>query len=75
MKELNNKGLIILGQNIRRIRNSKHITLEDLSFDSYISRNYLSDVERGKRNISFINIYKISIALGVNIKELFDGIE
>lgn len=73
MKESNN-NLKILGQNIRNIRKNKGLSIEQLSFECQLSRNYISDVERGKRNISFINLNKISKALNVNIKELLDNI-
>ena len=73
MKESNN-NLKILGQNIRNIRKNKGLSIEQLSFECQLSRNCISDVERGKRNISFINLNKISKALDVNIKELLDNI-
>lgn len=74
MKE-SNDNLIKLGNNIRNIRLNKKMSIEDLSFEAEMSRNYISDVERGKRNISFINLTKLAKALEVNIKQLFDNIE
>ncbi len=37
-----------------------------------IHRTYLSEVERGIRNISIVNVYKISQMLQIDIMDLFD---
>jgi len=37
-----------------------------------LDRTYIASVECGKRNISIVNIEKISNALGVSLKELFE---
>ncbi|WP_434512850.1 helix-turn-helix domain-containing protein [Desulfitobacterium sp. AusDCA] len=39
---------------------------------SNLHRTYISDIERGTRNVSLDNIYKISMALNVTPKDLFD---
>lgn len=67
MKELRLK----IGKKIRGIRLKKSMSQEDLAFEADLHRTYISDVERGTRNISIENIGKIAKALRVNIKELF----
>ena len=52
-----------------RLRN---ISQEELSFRCGLSKNYISDVERGTRNISLQAIEKLAKGLQVSIKELFD---
>ncbi|WP_235895398.1 helix-turn-helix domain-containing protein [Yersinia rochesterensis] len=42
-----------------------------MALNAGLDRTYISGVERGKRNVSIVNIHKISIALGIEIKELF----
>lgn len=64
--------LIKVGCNIRRIRIDKKISQEELSFRSGASRNYISDTERGTRNISIQNLEKLSKGLEVDIKDFFD---
>ena len=60
----------LLGNKIRLIRIQKKISQEELAFDSNLHRTYISDVERGRRNISIKNIEKIAKALKVSIKRL-----
>jgi transcriptional regulator with XRE-family HTH domain len=60
------------GFRIRHIRSTKGITQEKLAELSGLSRQYLGDVERGTRNISLVNIQKISNALEITISKLLD---
>lgn len=59
------------GKKLQQIRKSKNISQEELAFISNIDRTYISGVERGKRNISIVNINKIAIALDVDITVFF----
>jgi len=61
----------VFGENLRRIRMEKNISQENLAFLSGLDRTYVSGIERGKRNVSLVNINKIALALNVEIKELF----
>ena len=60
----------LLGLKIREIRRKKKMSQEELSFESELHRTYISDIERGTRNVSIKNIEKIAKALKVSIKEL-----
>lgn len=60
------------GQKIKEKRLKIKISQEELAFRVGLHRTYVSDVERGNRNISLINIGKIAKGLGVSVKELFD---
>lgn len=59
-----------VGNNIRNERKKKGISQEKLGFLAHLDRTYISSVERGERNISIINLYKISTALKVNVEFL-----
>ena len=61
----------ILGQNMRNLRAKENITQEELSFRSGLHRNYISDTERGTRNISLKAVEKIAKGLNVELTELF----
>ena len=61
----------VFGENLRRIRMEKNISQENLAILSGMDRTYVSGIERGKRNVSLVNINKIALALNVEIKELF----
>lgn len=51
------------------------LTQEVLADKARIHRTYLSDVERGTRNLSLINIERLAAALSLSISELFQRIE
>ena len=50
-------------------------TQEDLAGKAGIHRTYLSDIERGSRNVSLLNIEKLAAALSTTISELFALVE
>lgn len=62
---------ILFGLRIKELRLKAHISQEELSFCCGLSKNYISDVERGTRNISLKAISKLAYGLHVEIKDLF----
>lgn len=67
--------LLTFGKNLKAIRSSKNLSQEKLALLADLDRTYISSVERGKRNVSLINICKIAKALQVNVKELMICVE
>ena len=63
--------LVKLGKAIKSARASKGLSQEDLALASGIDRSYLGGVERGEHNIALVNLEKISIALGIPLRDLF----
>lgn len=61
-----------LGINIRKIRQQKKMTQEDLSLESTISRSHIAMIEVGKRDITISALFKISRALNSNMQQIFD---
>lgn len=59
------------GKNVKKFRIQKQLTQEALSDISGLSRNYISDVELGKRSISLKNIQVLALSLDVKIGQLF----
>lgn len=59
------------GKRVRELRKQKEFSQEALALACELDRSYIGGVERGERNISLVNIYKIAEALGVAVKELF----
>ena len=47
---------IRFGQRVKEIRLKQNISQEELAFRCGLSKNYISDVERGTRNISLKSI-------------------
>jgi len=60
---------IRFGQRVKEIRLKQNISQEELAFRCGLSKNYISDVERGTRNISLKSIEKIAEGFRINIKE------
>lgn len=58
------------GEKLKEIRTQKGLSQEKLAFKSGLHRTYISDIERGARNLSLQNIEKISKALGILNSEL-----
>jgi hypothetical protein len=64
-----------LGKRIVFLRSEKDWSQLTLSLEANINRNYLSDLERGRRNPTLKVLEKIAFALGVDLATLFKGIK
>lgn len=60
----------VVGLNVARIRQDKDMTQEQLAELSGFSQQYLSDLERGKRNPTIITLFELAEALGAPLGEL-----
>jgi transcriptional regulator with XRE-family HTH domain len=56
-------------------RESLGLTQEEFAERAGIHRTYLSDIERGTRNVSLVNIERVALALSISISELFSQAE
>ena len=61
-----------LGLRIKVLREIANMSQKDLAYSADLDRSYIASVESGKRNVSIVNIEKISSALGVTVKEFFN---
>jgi transcriptional regulator with XRE-family HTH domain len=64
--------LIQFGKQVRMLRQKQNISQEKLALIADLDRTYISGIERGKRNISLLNISKIADALHIELTTLFD---
>ena len=62
----------LVGKRIRQLRKTMRLSQEALANECELDRTYIASVENGKRNISIINLEKISKALNVSLSEFFD---
>jgi transcriptional regulator with XRE-family HTH domain len=67
VKELtvHDRLVVALGQVLQEHRNQLHLSQSQLAETSQFHRSYISDVERGYRNISLKNLSKLALALKV----------
>lgn len=59
------------GDRMKELRLAKEISQQELAIRSGLHRNYISDAERGKRNVSLKCIEKIAAGLECTLKDLF----
>lgn len=59
-----------LAQNIKRIREEKHMSQGDICRDLGCDRSFISNLEAGKNNPTLMTIERIASALSVNCDEL-----
>jgi len=69
--DIDNVILKKFGLTVKRHRKQRGISQEQLAHLSGLDRSYVGGVERGERNISLLNILKISKALEVPLDYLF----
>ncbi|RWH21043.1 MAG: helix-turn-helix transcriptional regulator [Mesorhizobium sp.] len=60
----------LVGRNVQRIRQRKLLTQEQLAEISGFSQQYISGLEKGRRNPTIITIYELALALGVSHMDL-----
>jgi transcriptional regulator with XRE-family HTH domain len=63
--------LIRLGERIRKLRKRRGWTQVELAERVGIDRSFLADVERGKRNVSILNLELIAGGFKVSLSQLF----
>lgn len=71
MKNINQK----IGIVVRKQRLLTQISQERLGEATGLHRTYISDVERGKRNITIVSLYKIATALHISLSKLIEEAE
>jgi len=59
------------GETVKKLRHHLGISQEDLAERADLHRTYISDVERGSRNLSLENIERLAHALEVSVATLF----
>ena len=60
----------LVGRNVRKFRLVKGLTQEEMSVLCGFGQNYLSDLERGRRNPTVVTLWEISQTLGVTPVDL-----
>ncbi|MDR1283754.1 MAG: helix-turn-helix domain-containing protein [Opitutaceae bacterium] len=71
MEEEGKPELLALGEAIRRGRKLLKVSQEDFAELCDLHRTYIGQIERGEKNISFINILRVSKTLNRTPSQLF----
>ena len=64
-----------LGAVVRTFRLARGLTQERLAEGAGLHTTYVSDVERGRRNIGIINVDRMARALATDLVELMAAVE
>lgn len=67
--------LQLFGKNIKDLRVKRGYSQEKLAEIADFDRTYISLIERGKRNLSLINICRFAKALGVKPFQLIENLQ
>lgn len=62
----------LVGPRLRRIRQQRRLTIEQLAKATGLTKGFLSQVERDRANVSVASLLRICDVLGVRVGELFD---
>jgi transcriptional regulator with XRE-family HTH domain len=60
----------VFAKNLRRLRNEKGLSQDDLAYEAEVSRSYLSQLEKGAFYASLKIIGRLAEALGIEPAEL-----
>ena len=64
-----------MGQRIRAMRSAKGWTQTYLSVHAGVGRNYISDLELGKKEIGLRNLQLLALSLDVKTADLLKGLD
>jgi transcriptional regulator with XRE-family HTH domain len=56
----------LVGRNVRRLRQQRGLTQEQLAELSGFSQQYISGLEKGRRNPTIVTLYELVLVLGVS---------
>lgn len=62
----------VFARNVRLARRLREVSQEALALQAGLSRTYVSEIERGERNVSIDNMGLLAEALGVPLRDLVD---
>jgi transcriptional regulator with XRE-family HTH domain len=60
----------LLGRNVRKLRQQRGLSQEELAHEAEMKRSYVSDLERGTRNPSVRALGRLAAALSVQPHQL-----
>lgn len=60
-----------IGQRIAQLRKEKNLSQQKFAYEADLERSFLTNIEKGRKNISVGTLNKILIALKISAKDFF----
>lgn len=72
--EKRSRKVIIMefGKRVKQLRKDQNITQDQLAFESELSREEISRIESGKKNVALETSLALATGFCISLKELFD---
>ena len=67
-------ALVKLGLRVRKFRERKDISQEELAHQADLDQTYVGGVERGERNLGTLNLLRIAAAFSMSASVLLNGV-
>ena len=68
-------SLLSFGKRIAYLRRKKGWSQELLGFNAMISKNYIADLEKGRRNPTLKILVKLALAFDIDLETLLKGVD
>jgi len=75
MAKIRSRECDAFGTVVRALRESVGLSQEELAARTGLHRTYIGSVERGERNVSLQNIYRIAESLGITVASLMKRVD
>ena len=72
MLHFKDKRLVEFGQRVKSIRESKNMSLSDISQNTSLTKNDLMAIEQGSKNFGFTTLLELAKGLGEKPSSLLD---
>ena len=69
-----NPALVRLGENLRKAREKRSLSQEELAFEAGVHRTYVGGVERAEYNVTVLTLLRFTKALGITLKDAIKGL-
>jgi transcriptional regulator with XRE-family HTH domain len=73
-KKQKDPTLIRLGENLRKAREKRGWSQEELAFEAGVHRTYVGGVERAEYNVTVLTLLRFTKALGMALQDAIRGI-
>ena len=67
-------ALVRLGANLRKAREAKEWSQEELAYRCGVHRTYVGSVERGEYNVTILTLRKFTKSLGLSLRDVLQGL-